>query len=87
MTRDQRLNEIRKELLANQRLAGLLAEAAKEFADAALRRQYDTNDAAFLVRQSGMAQGAEMFLSEITKAPKTAEASSPAHPLATKGFT
>lgn len=73
MTRDQLYNELRKELLANERLGKLLAEAAKDFADAALRRQYDVTDAAFLVRQSGMAQGVEMFLSEITKVPKAAQ--------------
>jgi hypothetical protein len=72
VTRDQRLNEIRKELALNSRLTQLLVEFSKDFADAALRRQYSTNDAAGLIRQAGLAEGAEKFIGEITKNPSTA---------------
>jgi hypothetical protein len=73
VNREQRLNEIRKELALNSRLSQLLLDFGKDFADAALRRQYATNDAAGLIRQAGLAEGAEKFVSEITKSPSTAQ--------------
>lgn len=69
MTPEQELHEVRKALALDERLAGLLASAARSFADAALRESYLTNDAATLIRQAGMAEGAEKFLKHITKPP------------------
>jgi hypothetical protein len=72
VTRDQILHEIRKELGINDRLAGLLTQYGKLFADTALRQSYQTNDAAVLIRQAGMAEGAEKFLKDITALPNGA---------------
>ena len=69
MTRDQLLLEIRKELGVNERLARLLKEFGEAFSNVALRKTYTTNDAAILIRQAGMAEGVEKFVSDITKAP------------------
>lgn len=77
MTPEQTINEIRKELALNDRLSRLLVDYGKLFADAALRRLYQTNDAAILIRQSGMAEGAEQFVKEITKTPTAASQSRP----------
>lgn len=72
MTRDQLLHEIQKELGINDRLAVLLTQYGKLFADAALRQGYHTNDAAVLIRQAGMAEGTEKFLKDITALPNGA---------------
>lgn len=72
MTPDQIILEIRKELAINDRLSRLLADYAKQYADTALRISYKTNDAALLIRQAGMAEGAEQFVKEITKTPTAA---------------
>lgn len=69
MTPEQELHELRKALAIDERLAGLLANVAKNYADTALRKQYLTNDAAALIRQAGMAEGVEDFLKHITKPP------------------
>lgn len=72
VTPGQRLHEVQKALAVDSRLAGLLVEVAKDFADAALRKLYTTNDAAILLRQAGLAEGAEQFARNITKAPTAA---------------
>ena len=74
MTPDQRLLELRKELLLHDRLASLLVEVARDQADAELRVMYKTLDPAAMMRQTGIAEGIEKFAKEITKAPKTAPA-------------
>lgn len=72
MLPEQELNELRKEIFANPRLVKLLEAEAKRYADSALRRQYTTNEAALLIRQAGMAEGVEQFITLITKHPKAA---------------
>ena len=74
MTPDQRLLELRKELLLHDRLARLLVEVARDMADAELRVMYRSLDPAVLMRQTGLAEGIEKIATEITKAPKTAPA-------------
>lgn len=72
MTREQRLLEVRKALAMDERLAGLLIEVAQDWANDALRRQYQTNDAATLIRQAGLAEGVEKFIHTLTKDPTAA---------------
>lgn len=73
MTREQRLLEIRKALAADGRLSALLVEAAEDYALTALRKQYTTNEPGMLIRQAGLAEGAEQFIKLITKAPTSAQ--------------
>jgi hypothetical protein len=73
VTRDQRLYEVRKALALDERLAGLLKELASDYATDALRQLYHTNEPAVLIRQSGLAEGVEKFITHITKAPTTAQ--------------
>lgn len=61
------MQELRKALVADERLLELLKEASKNYADTTLRKLYSTVDAAFLIRQSGMAEGVEQFINLITK--------------------
>jgi hypothetical protein len=61
--------EIQKALVGDERLAELLTEAAKSYADTALRRLYGSVEPAYLIRQSGMAEGVEQFVKSITKQP------------------
>lgn len=77
MNKEQLLNEIRKELAMNSRLGRLLADFGELFSVVALRKTYSTNDAASLIRQSGMAEGVEKFVSDITKTPMSAQAERP----------
>lgn len=77
MNHQQRLDEIRKELAINGRLRELIIEAGHDFANEALRKQYHTNDAAMLIRQAGLAEGAEKFIDAITKSPKAAQPDRP----------
>ena len=73
MTREQRLAVIRQELALNERLAQLLVEHAKDFADTAMRKLYNaTIDAGVMVRQIGLAEGVEMFVADLTKPNKPA---------------
>ena len=73
MTREQRLAVIRQELALNERLAQLLVEHAKDFADTAMRKLYNAPiDAGFMVRQVGLAEGVEMFVADLTKPNKAA---------------
>ena len=72
VTRDQLISEIRKELGVNERLSNLIKDYGKLFADTALRTTFTTNDAAMLIRQSGMAEGVERFIKDITVAPRAA---------------
>jgi hypothetical protein len=72
MTREQRLHEIRKELAVNERLAKLLIEYSVDHFNVAFRKTYNTNDAAQIIRQSGMAEGVEKFVADITKMPSAA---------------
>ena len=69
MTPKQILQEIHKEMAGNSRLVELLKEYGKSYADAALRRLYATNDAAALIRQAGMAEGAENIITDLTQRP------------------
>lgn len=69
MTPKQILQEIHKEMEGNSRLVELLKEYGKSYADAALRRLYATNDAAALIRQAGMAEGAENIITDLTQRP------------------
>lgn len=73
MTPDQKLTRIQQELALNTELRELLVEFASTFATVALRKSYTTNDAAMLIRQSGMAEGVELFMKDITKSPKAAQ--------------
>lgn len=73
MTREQRLAVIRQELALNERLAQLLVEHAKDFADTAMRKLYNAPiDAGVMVRQIGLAEGVEMFIADLTKPNKAA---------------
>ena len=69
MTPKQILQEVHKEMEGNSRLVELLKEYGKSYADAALRRLYVTNDAAALIRQAGMAEGAENIITDLTQRP------------------
>lgn len=50
-------------------LAEAINETAKRFADAELRATYQTLDAAALIRQSALAEGAERLARILTKEP------------------
>lgn len=69
MTPAQVLNEVRKELAINERLADLLKQVTKNLADHELRLTYQITDPSILLRQSAAAEGMERLLTEITKAP------------------
>lgn len=69
MTPEQALNELRKEMALNERLAGLLKQVAKSMADQELRHNYTTNEPAIMIRQTGIAQGIEKLVTEISKPP------------------
>ena len=69
MTPEQTLNELRKALALDERLAGLLRQTAKVMAENELRAIYSTNDTDLIRRLAGLAQGMEKFVSEITKPP------------------
>lgn len=70
MTPEQKVIALRQDLALNEDLANLLAEVAKQMADAELRQSYKTVDASILIRQAGIAEGIEKFVTEITKAPR-----------------
>lgn len=65
----RRLDELRQELETNSRLRHLLQLIAKDFADAELRHLYKTNEAAAMIRGTGLAEGAEKFVALITTGP------------------
>lgn len=65
--------ELRKALVGDERLAELLKDVAKDFADTTLRQLYGTVEPALLIRQSGMAEGVEQFIKSITKHPTAAQ--------------
>lgn len=65
--------ELQKALATDERLAVLLTNASKIYADVTLRKLYGTVEPAFLLRQSGMAEGVEQFIKSITKPPKPAQ--------------
>ena len=69
MTPDQLLLEIRKELAINERLASLIRKAAKQSADADLRRCYSQLGHSEMLRLTGAAAGVEDFANSITAAP------------------
>ena len=75
MTPEQRLLEIRKELAVNERLGRLITEAAQDFAYTAMRKNYTTNEAAAIIRFTGIADGAEQFAAAITKPPTASRTS------------
>lgn len=62
----RRLEELRQELETNSRLRHLIAAIAKDCADAELRHLYKTNDAAVLIRGTGIAEGMEKLASHLT---------------------
>lgn len=72
MTPEQRLHKLRTELAVNADLGRLIAEVAHDYAFSVMRKCYSTNDAGLIIRQTGMAEGAELFVSSITKPPSTA---------------
>lgn len=61
--------EIRKALVADERLADMLKQVAKSMADKELRHLYTTNEAAAMIRGTGIAEGIEKLVTVITKAP------------------
>lgn len=69
MTPEQALNECRKELALNERLASMLRQVAKAMADRELRHCYNTNDAGTIIRQTGIAEGIEKLAVELNKPP------------------
>ena len=73
MTPEQTMQEIQKALVGDERLSGLLQDAAKHYADITLRKLYSTVEPAVLIRQSGMAEGVEQFIKTITKHPTAAQ--------------
>ena len=72
--------ELQKALAMDERLAVLLKEAAKNYADLTLRQLYGTVEPAFLLRQTGMAEGVEQFIKGITKPPVPTKPTKPAQP-------
>lgn len=72
MTPGQTLLELQKALVGDERLAGLLKDAAKHYADTTLRTLYGTVEPALLIRHTGMAEGVEQFIKLITKVPEAA---------------
>ena len=58
-------DEIRKELQINERLADLLQQHAKTYADSLYRRCSDIIDHASLLRLTGVAAGVEAFVSDL----------------------
>lgn len=64
--------ELQKALVGDERLAELLKNAAKFYADTTLRTMYGTVEPALLIRQTGMAEGVEQFIRTITKQPEPA---------------
>ena len=73
LTPDQTMQELQKALALDERLAELLKDAAKNYADTTLRKLYITVEPALLIRQSGMAEGVEQFIKSITKPNKPAQ--------------
>lgn len=69
MNDEQVLLEIRKELGMNERLASLIRKAAKQTADADLRRCYSQLGHPEMLRLTGAAAGVEDFAKLITAAP------------------
>lgn len=72
MNNEQALNELRKQLAADDRLVALLRQTAKAMADAELRMCYTTNEHALLIRSAGVAEGMEKLVRELTKPPARA---------------
>lgn len=69
MTPEQTLNELRKALALDERLADLLRQTVKAMAVNELRAIYGTNDTDLIRRFAGVAEGMEKFVREITKPP------------------
>lgn len=69
MTYAQLLHEIRKELAMNERLTSLIKTAAKQAADADLRRTYSQLGHPEMLRLTGAAAGVEDFAKSITAEP------------------
>lgn len=72
MTPEQKLQQLRQEFAMNERLAGLLHDVAKHFADKQLRDTYAVVDHASLIRLTGVAAGVESFVKLISDSPKVA---------------
>lgn len=72
MNNEQALQELRKEF-QDERLQGLIRQVTKAMADQELRLCYTTNESALLIRQTGVAEGMERLVREITKPPVRAK--------------
>jgi len=62
MTPKQIKQQIRQELSINERLAELIRQDAKIFADSQYRKTKDVTDHASLVRLTGVAAGVEYYI-------------------------
>lgn len=62
----RRLEELRQELETNSRLRLLIVAVARDAADMELRHLYKTNDAAVMIRGTGIAEGMEKLASLLT---------------------
>lgn len=65
MTPSQVVDQLRKELAMNERVADLLKAHAKNYADEIYRRTSNTTDHAGLVRLTGVAAGVESFVDSL----------------------
>lgn len=66
MTPAQAVQQLRQELLVNERLATLLTYVAKTYADEKLRLTYTTTNHADLIRLTGVSAGVEDFVKMLT---------------------
>lgn len=69
MTPEQRLLELRTAFASNPRLAEMLREEAKHYADLQYRKTKDSVDHAALLRLTGVAAGVEAFINIILAQP------------------
>lgn len=65
MTPDQVADQLRRELLINERIAELLKAHAVNYADKMYRRTKNTTDHAELLRLTGVAAGVEDFITSL----------------------
>lgn len=74
---ERQLEELRQELETNSRLRHLIAAVAKNMADAELRHLYKTNDAAAMIRGTGIAEGVEKLSALLTSPTRSKKRSRP----------
>lgn len=70
MNPDQIVQQLRQELLINERIADLLKAHARNYADSMYRRTVGTTDHADLVRITGVAAGVEDFVNSLVQTEK-----------------